>query len=108
MTRRTWNRRDYCRCTAVQNWDYDEAAKKLRCFRRWLEDNISRLPHQKIGGSVAFCDCELALIQAICSVMPPGVLPMSDDSGQEQQEESPVSELAHIRPAGARKRRSVG
>lgn len=98
--------RAYCRCSRVQNVDYDGAAERLCCNRRWLEDNIGRLPHQKIGQAVAFCDCELALIQAICTVMPPGVLP-DDDPGEQQAEETKVPALAAIRPAGARRRRSA-
>ncbi|WP_019548516.1 hypothetical protein [Streptomyces sulphureus] len=97
------HRGTYCRCTTVQNYDYDEAASKLKCFRRWLENNISRLPHQKIGGSVAFCDCELALIQAMSTVLPDGVLT------EDVPEESPDSKAAlpnlmTIRPSGARRR----
>ncbi|MFF4388509.1 hypothetical protein ACFY0G_17280 [Streptomyces sp. NPDC001552] len=65
------NRRDYCGCANVQNYGYAEAAEKLGCFRRWLENNISNLPHQKFGATPTFCECELAIIQAMQTVLPP-------------------------------------
>ncbi|MEV6565951.1 hypothetical protein [Streptomyces kronopolitis] len=99
-------RRTYCRCSTVQNYDYDEAAQKLKCYRRWLQNNISRLPHQKIGDAVAFCDCELALIQAMSTVLPDGVL--DEDDGKEQApQETPARHLKTIRPSGARRSRAV-
>jgi hypothetical protein len=104
-------RRDYCKCTTVRNYNYGEAAEKLRCRRRWLEDNISRLPHQKLGQSPAFCDCELALIQAMFTVLPAGVLDLlrADDAQAERSEPEPesVHPLAAIRPAGRRRGRAV-
>ncbi|MDH6189211.1 hypothetical protein EES44_24710 [Streptomyces sp. ADI96-15] len=96
----THHRRTYCRCTTVQNYDYDEAASKLRCFRRWLENNISRIPHQKIGGAVAFCDCELSLIQAMSTVLPAGVL--TEDEPEPTPPDSMT--LRTIRPSGGRRR----
>lgn len=102
------SRRAYCRCTKVQNYDYPEAAGKLRCSKRWLQDNISALPHQKFGQSPVFCDCELALIQAMFSVMPAHLLALvhADDSGEDTAETAPepVLSLAGIRPSGARRR----
>ncbi|MEU1815217.1 hypothetical protein ABZ543_08460 [Streptomyces roseifaciens] len=100
-------RRPYCRCTTVRNYDYTEAAEKLRCKARWLEDNISRLPHQKLGQSPAFCDCELALIQGMFSVMPAGLLDLATaGDGHREQETEPENVLAltAIRPSGARRR----
>jgi len=101
----------------VQNFDYDEAAAKLGCKRRFLEDNISRLPHQKIGTSVAFCDCELALIQAMHSVMPPEALaliqtskrafPASAAAEITQHTASSVSALASLRPSRSRRPHAV-
>jgi hypothetical protein len=100
--------RPYCRCVSVRNFDYDEAARKLRCNRRWLEDNISRLPHQKLGQSPVFCNCELALIQAIFTILPAGLFDLVQaDNGQEEKTETEpesVLSLAGIRPSGARRR----
>lgn len=93
--------RGYCRCSAVRNFDYDEAADKLRCKKRFLQDNISRLPHQKLGESVAFCECELALIQRLFSILPAPVEP------ELSEEPAPVTVpvLATIRPSGGRRAR---
>lgn len=101
------SRRAYCRCTTVRNYSYEEAAEKLRCNQRWLEDNIGRLPHQKIGACPAFCDCELALIQAMCTVTPADLHDLIPDApgpqaAQAQPERVPA--LMAIRPAGARQR----
>ncbi|QIY99430.2 hypothetical protein HEP87_42870 [Streptomyces sp. S1D4-11] len=72
MTAGLRNSRPYCTCVVVQNYGYDEAAAKLKIKRRWLEDNVSRIPHQKFGAnSAVFCDCELRLIQAMCTVPRP-------------------------------------
>jgi hypothetical protein len=103
------SRAAYCRCVGVQNYDYDEAAAKLKCKRRFLEDRIRTLPHQKIGGSVSFCDCELALIQAMFTVLPPGVLDLlaAHDGQQEETEPATVRALASISPSGARSKRSA-
>ncbi|AWK10023.1 hypothetical protein AB0K47_01190 [Streptomyces tirandamycinicus] len=104
-------RRDYCKCTMVRNYDYGEAAEKLRCKRRWLEENISRLPHQKLGQSPAFCDCELALIQSMFTVLPAGVLDLLQaGNGQTERpepEQRSVHPLASIRPSGPRRGRAV-
>ncbi|PKA32874.1 hypothetical protein SM8_031900 [Streptomyces sp. SM8] len=88
--------RAYCRCVTVRNYSYEEAAAKLCCKRRFLEDRISRLPHQKLGESVAFCDCELALIQSMFTVNAP------DASRQEAP--SPAPALTQIRPVTGRRR----
>ena len=97
--------RTYCRCTTVQNYDYDGAMEKLGCKRGWLEDNISRLPHQKFGASPVFCDCELALIQAMFTILPESVIEFLTVP-QEAKEEKPTSvlALADIRPIGAGRR----
>ncbi|WP_433341602.1 hypothetical protein [Streptomyces sp. CA-253872] len=85
--------RAHCRCTVVRNYDYAEAAEKLRCERRFLEDRITTLLHQKLGRSVAFCDCELALIQARFTVAPaPGV--------PDGESVSTAVALRSIRPSG--------
>ncbi|MFD6935308.1 hypothetical protein ACFWAP_04000 [Streptomyces goshikiensis] len=101
------NRRLYCRCTKVRNFNYDQAARKLGCFRRWLEDNISRLPHQKYGSAPVFCECELALIQDMHTVIPVSVLEhaaaVAGERGQPPEPDSVLS-LKSIRPAGASRR----
>lgn len=101
----------YCRCVGVQNYDYDEAAAKLKCKRRFLEDRIRKLPHQKLGESVSFCDCELALIQAMFSFLPPAALELLSANDGQQKETEPKPEaariLASISPAGARRKCSA-
>ncbi|WTW95467.1 hypothetical protein OG216_19690 [Streptomycetaceae bacterium NBC_01309] len=101
--------RPYCRCTVVQNYDYAGAAAKLGCKRSWLEDNISRLPHQKFGSSPVFCDCELALIQAMNTVLPPAVLALLSQNDAKPQPEinEAARTLATIQPARARGRRTA-
>ncbi|MFJ7489761.1 hypothetical protein ACIQZB_00620 [Streptomyces sp. NPDC097727] len=98
--------RAYCRCSTVQNYDYDEAATKLKCKARFLRDNISRLPHQKLGDSVAFCDCELALIQAMFSVMPASVEAPAESASQGADTPA-IAELMTIKPSRARRSRAV-
>ncbi|WP_433856746.1 hypothetical protein [Streptomyces kronopolitis] len=90
--------RGYCRCTSVRNFDYDEAAEKLKCKRRFLEDNIKKLPHQKIGQEPSFCECELALIQRMFTVIPPGLF-------DEPEQITPTPELTALRPSGVRRQR---
>lgn len=100
-----FNRAEYCRCTTVQNCDYDRAAEKLGCKRRFLEDRISHLPHQKFGESVAFCDCELAIIQALFSVLPTSVEPaLNQGTTAPTSADTPAATLRSIRPSQGRKR----
>lgn len=101
-------RRAYCRCASVRNFDYDEAATKLRCKTRFLKDHISRLPHQKLGESVAFCDCELALIQAMFSVTPASVESLLTSSAETPADAPAVPSLRSIRPSQGRQRTSAG
>ncbi|MFF4292198.1 hypothetical protein ACFY0N_00910 [Streptomyces vinaceus] len=108
------NRRDYCRCTRVRNYTYDQAAKKLGCARRWLEDNISRLPRQKYGQNPVFCECELALIRDMFSILPEKVAefiaavtaelePCAAEPAGEQEQPERVLTLAQISPAPPRR-----
>ncbi|MEU6929036.1 hypothetical protein AB0A05_07710 [Streptomyces sp. NPDC046374] len=101
------NRRLYCRCTRVRNFNYAQAARKLGCYQRWLEDNISRLPHQKYGSAPVFCECELALIQDMFTIIPAGVLEHAAAVADERDlapKPDPVLSLKSIRPAGASRR----
>lgn len=102
------SRATYCRCVVVQNYDYDEAAHKLRCKRRFLEDRISRLPHQKLGESVAFCDCELALIQRMFTVMPGAIDALITEPAPQAAGSPAVPALRTIRPAQGRTRAPAG
>lgn len=76
----------------TRNYSIDEAAEILRCKPRFLEDNLARLPHQKIGASVAFDDDELAAIKDMHRVRP-----MAAAAAPAAQRS-----LAQIRPKGAR------
>ncbi|MGW2951611.1 hypothetical protein [Streptomyces eurythermus] len=103
-----WTRR-HCTCVEVRNLTYDEAAAALRVKRRWLEDNIRCLPHMKFGGQPAvFCHCDLRLIQAMRTVLPPEAqrvldAPTTDD--QHALTEMPtIRSLASIKPAQGRRR----
>jgi hypothetical protein len=73
------------------NYSIDEAAEILRCKPRFLEDNLVKLPHQKLGASVAFDDDDLIEIKNMHRVRP---RPAAADSSSRS--------LAHIRPKGAR------
>ncbi|GHA93971.1 hypothetical protein [Streptomyces chryseus] len=98
-------RREYCRCTTVRNYRYPEAADKLGCKEGWLRDHISSLPHQRIGEAAVFCECELAIIQALCSVMPTTVeLALTQAEAAPTSAENPAANLRTIRPAQGRKR----
>ncbi|MET9321903.1 hypothetical protein ABZX75_17175 [Streptomyces sp. NPDC003038] len=98
-------RREYCRCTTVRNYKYGEAADKLGCSERWLRDRISSLPHQRIGENAVFCECELSIIQALCSVMPASVAPALNQAAPTlTSAETPAVTLRSIRPAQGRKR----
>jgi hypothetical protein len=90
----------------VQNYDYDEAATKLKCKARFLRDKISQLPHQKLGESVAFCDCELALIQAMFSVVPASAETPAESAPQGADTPA-VAALMTIKPSRARRSRVV-
>lgn len=101
--------RPHCVCVQVQNYGYDQAAAKLGCKRRFLEDRISELPHQKIGEAAVFCDCDLRVIQAMCTqipdqvrkelgghVAPPEAEPVTAPTGRRS--------LREVRPATSRRR----
>ncbi|MFM9590796.1 hypothetical protein ACKI16_29840 [Streptomyces scabiei] len=101
--------RPHCTCVVVQNVDYDGAAAKLGCRRSWLTERIKQLPHQKIGEAVAFCDCDLRLIQAMCTAIPEQMLRDLTGPGPEPEQETPPAttgrrSLHDLRPAGARRR----
>jgi hypothetical protein len=103
-----WTRR-HCVCVEVRNLDYDEAAAALKIKRRWLEDNISRLPHQKYGNNPAvFCHCDLRLIQAMQAVMPADaeavLKPPAEKPAETDTTAPPVPALAALRPSQGRRR----
>ncbi|MFI9417989.1 hypothetical protein [Streptomyces werraensis] len=94
--------RPHCTCIEVNNVGYDEAARKLGCKARFLQDRIRRLPHQKLGESVAFCDCDLRVIQQMFTVIPDQVWELLLD---QRPAETPMPlSLRSIKPAGARPR----
>ncbi|MFD5788666.1 hypothetical protein ACFWH1_18835 [Streptomyces sp. NPDC127037] len=103
------NTRAHCHCDRVLNYSYDEAAEALRCKRRFLEDRIRDLPHQKRGESVSFCPCELALIQAKTSYVPAWVLELSQPAPTPAPTGATpaVTALASIRPSRGRKRQAA-
>ena len=105
MSRSTLARAAYCRCTSVQNFGYIEAAKKLGCEVRYLQDRISTLPHQKHGKAVAFCECELRLIQELGTVVPDNVIPLITPAPAPAPEsaEPAAANVRDLRPSGARR-----
>ncbi|MFJ6935733.1 hypothetical protein [Streptomyces sp. NPDC101132] len=56
--------------TISRNYSLEQAADILGCAPRYLEDNLRKLPHQKIGAAVAFDDDELAEIKDMHRVRP--------------------------------------
>jgi hypothetical protein len=103
-----WTRR-HCVCVEVRNLDYDEAAAALKIKRRWLEDNISRLPHQKFGNHApVFCHCDLRLIQAMQAVMPAEaealLNPTAPPAAELDTPTAPPPALSALRPSQGRKR----
>ncbi|MFF2774824.1 hypothetical protein ACFVU3_07935 [Streptomyces sp. NPDC058052] len=77
--------------TLSPNLDLDEAAVFLRCSKRFLEDNLRRIPHQKLGRSVSFDEADLAEIKEMHRVRPATAAAPT----------TPVRALAQIRPKGA-------
>ncbi|MFF2573806.1 hypothetical protein [Streptomyces sp. NPDC058084] len=77
--------------TFTPNYSLEKAAALLGCRQGYLEDNLRRLPHQKIGREVVFDDDDLNEIKAMHRVRPSA---------------SPAASgprtLATIRPKGAR------
>ncbi|MER7814046.1 hypothetical protein [Streptomyces sp. NPDC096153] len=82
--------------TSLQNYNILQAAELLGCKPRYLEDNLKRLPHQKIGASVVFDEDEIAEIKAMHRVRPA--------SAQAEPAPAPIS-IAHIQP---KRRRRAG
>ncbi|MFF0092794.1 hypothetical protein ACFYSF_22915 [Streptomyces canus] len=95
--------RPHCTCVEVRNYDYDEAAEKLGCKKRFLQDRISRLPHMRLGESVVFCDCDLRVILRMFTVIPDEIWEgLLNQQSAETPQASPARSLHSIRPAGAR------
>jgi len=91
------NERRHCTCVEVRNYRYEQAAEKLGCTTRFLEDNVQRFVHQRIGGKRVFCECELKLIQRQLTVVP-------DQAAEKAPaDDAPATpELTGIRPRGRR------
>lgn len=100
--------RPHCVCTTVQNYDYAQAAEKLACHPRWLQDNISSLPHQKRGEKVSFCPCELVLIQRMTTRLPTSVLELLTPTSAPESAAPAVARLSAIRPSRGRARATAG
>ncbi|MER7835269.1 hypothetical protein ABTY98_05000 [Streptomyces sp. NPDC096040] len=100
--------RTHCVCTEVRNLDYDEAATALKIKRRWLEDHISKLPHQKFGANPAvFCMCDLRVIQAMQAVLPAearAVINLPAEPAEPTPATPSVSPLSGLKPAQGRRR----
>lgn len=95
--------RPHCTCVEVKNCSYDEAARKLSCKKRFLQDRISRLPHQRLGESVAFCDCDLRIIQRMFAVIPDEVWEglLNQQPADRPAKTAAARSLHAIKPAGA-------
>ncbi|MFJ4469491.1 hypothetical protein ACIP2X_18635 [Streptomyces sp. NPDC089424] len=100
--------RSHCTCVVVRNYDYDEAASKLKIKADWLRDHISGLPHMKFGHNAAvFCDCDLRLIQAMNTVLPPRAAALL--TPPEASSATPADPAyAALRPSKGRKRQTAG
>ncbi|MFF5968152.1 hypothetical protein ACFY64_31415 [Streptomyces collinus] len=95
--------RPHCTCTEVRNYDYDAAAAKLGCKVRFLKDRISRLPHQRLGESVAFCDCDLRVVQRMFTVIPDEIWDQLVNPQHAEEPAKTASRSLHsIKPAGAK------
>jgi hypothetical protein len=81
----------------LQNYGIAETAKILGCFPRFLEDNLHRFPHQKLGAAVGFDFRDMAEIKEICRVRPSAVPAPA---------EAPRN-LREIRPAASRRRKTA-
>ncbi|WP_423833322.1 hypothetical protein [Streptomyces manipurensis] len=82
----------------LQNYSLEQTAAILGCLPRFLEDNIKRLPHQKIGGARPVFSAEDILeIKVMFRVLPatPSRAPASPAAG--------TPSITQIRPKGARR-----
>ncbi|MFF1834141.1 hypothetical protein ACFVXE_08040 [Streptomyces sp. NPDC058231] len=81
---------------SLRNYDIAEAAELMRrCFPRFLEDDLKRLPHQEIGAAVAFDDDDLLEIKDMFRVRPASAATPSKE---------PALALATITPSQGRRR----
>ncbi|MFJ6014540.1 hypothetical protein [Streptomyces sp. NPDC092952] len=85
---------------SLQNYSLEEAASVLRCYPRYLQDNLSRLPHQKIGGAVVFDESELLAIKDIHRRRPQS----TDEGDASGTGTRPPVALAAIKPSRGRRR----
>ncbi|MEV8395628.1 MULTISPECIES: hypothetical protein [unclassified Streptomyces] len=83
----------------AENYDIEEAAKLLRCFPRYLEDNLRHLPHQKIGAAVAFDERDIEAIRDMHRVRP-----VPRDKGGTTPSAASTLTLASIQPSLRRRK----
>jgi hypothetical protein len=98
--------RPHCTCLEVRNYRYPKAAEKLGVPERFLRDRISRLPHQRMGENVVFCDCDLRVVQRMFTVIPDEVWELLTPITPEPQP-APAPSLRSIKPAGAHRPRAT-
>ncbi|WP_326677656.1 helix-turn-helix domain-containing protein [Streptomyces sp. NBC_01237] len=53
-----------------QNYTVAEAAEYLRCRPHFLEENLKKLPHQRMGRAISFDESELEAIKDMFRVRP--------------------------------------
>ncbi|GCD94043.1 hypothetical protein [Embleya hyalina] len=92
------------------SYDYAGAAAELNCYESWLRDNIGRLPHSKLGQSVAFTTEHLATILRMFEVVPHvSPIPLTAAAGldiapRRARSQTPIPDL---KPRGGRRRASA-
>ncbi|MEV7584427.1 hypothetical protein [Streptomyces erythrochromogenes] len=79
----------------LQNYSLEQTAEILGCLPRFLEDNLKRLPHQKIGAAKpVFAAEDILEIKAMHRVQPALVAGAPAPT---------AGSLAQIRPKGRRR-----
>lgn len=105
-----WTRK-HCTCVEVRNLSYEQAAAALALQSdRWLRDNIRKLPHIKFGQQPAvFCHCDLRLILAMRTVLPPEALDVLNAPAEQATPVEPPTPPPYqaAKPAKGRARRVV-
>lgn len=82
----------------MSRYDYDAAARELGVKKGWLQDNIRKLPHSKVGRVVYFTDADLERIDQMFHHEPSNapVAPVTPLPG--------AHHLRDLKPAGAIRR----